>query len=119
LPEDASLQQILQALKEHRFSRIPIMDRTGSFIGIFFSRDLLPYLKKPESFTGIRELARPPHYVSSRSRVYDLLRDFRSRKKHMAFVRDERGEVIGLVTLDDILESLFKLESKAKSGVQK
>jgi len=114
LPEHAGFSQILHKLKSNRFSRIPVKNKAGDFIGIFYSREVLAYLKEPKAFPGIRKLMRPPYYVPLKKRAYDLLRDFRLKKKHMALVANEYGEVVGLVTLDDILESLFRFDDQPK-----
>jgi len=107
LPKDLDLPEILKKLKENRFSRIPVVNDSGEFVGIFLAREILPYIKRPQDFPGLDKLMRPPFFVPSRKRAYDLLREFRLKKIHMALVVDEYGKVVGLVTLDDILAALF------------
>lgn len=110
LTEDMNLEEIRQKLKNQKFSRVPVVNKVGDFIGILYVRDLLPYIKEPNSFVGLAKLLRPPLFVPTKKRVYDFLNEIRLKKVHMALTVDEYGKVVGLVTLDDILSALFGLK---------
>lgn len=110
LTDDMSLEAIHQKLKNQRFSRVPVVNKNGDFIGIFYVRDLLPYVKEPQNFPGLAKLVRQPLFVPTKKRAYDFLREIRLKNVHMALAVNEYGDVVGLVTLDDILGTLFGLK---------
>ncbi|NBT59897.1 CBS domain-containing protein, partial [bacterium] len=53
-----------------------------------------------------------PYYVSTHKKVSRLFREFRTKKVHMAVVVDEYGHQLGVVTLEDILNAIFKTAQK-------
>ena len=53
-----------------------------------------------------RLLLRPPYFVPETKKINDLLKEFQTRKIHMAVVIDEYGGTSGIVTLEDILEEI-------------
>ena len=52
-------------------------------------------------------MLREPLFVTSDLKLEDLLQQFRQRRMHMAIVKDNQGPVLGIVTMDDVLEDLF------------
>ena len=88
------------------FSRIPVY--SGSFDnvkGILYAKDVLPYTRNPANFKW-QALLRPPYFVPETKKINDLLKDFQTKKIHMAVVIDEYGGTSGIVTLEDILEEI-------------
>ena len=88
------------------FSRIPVY--SGSFDsvkGILYAKDVLPYTNNPGSFKW-QALLRPPYFVPETKKINDLLKEFQTKKIHMAVVIDEYGGTSGIVTLEDILEEI-------------
>jgi gliding motility-associated protein GldE len=88
------------------FSRIPVY--SGSFDsvkGILYAKDVLPYVNNPGSFKW-QALLRPPYFVPETKKINDLLKEFQTKKIHMAVVIDEYGGTSGIVTLEDILEEI-------------
>ncbi|MFZ2287180.1 MAG: gliding motility-associated protein GldE [Bacteroidales bacterium] len=97
---------IMPEVIESGFSRIPVY--SGSFDdvrGILFVKDLLPHLGKPDTFRW-QSLIRPPYVVPETKKISELLKEFQSKKMHMAIVVDEYGGTSGLVTLEDVLEEI-------------
>jgi putative hemolysin len=70
-------------------------------------RDLIDVLKGPDA-VGVtaRQLMREALFIPETISVNDLLRQFRSRKQHLAIVMDEFGGTSGLVTLEDLVEEI-------------
>ena len=102
------LAEMAFAIKEADLSRIPVYSGSKSnIIGILYSKELLR--KRLESGVGanIRDLLKEPFYISSGVRLTALLKEFRSRKIHLAIVQDEDGRLAGLVTLEDLLEEII------------
>ncbi len=103
--DDLSFEQLVERINEDQYSRVPVYHGTLDNIrGILYIKDLLPYLDRP-SFEWTR-LLRPVHYVPESMKLPDLLAEFRNKGVHMAIVVDEYGHVVGLVTLEDLLEEI-------------
>jgi putative hemolysin len=97
---------IMQEVTESGFSRIPVYSETLDHIrGILFVKDLLPYLGKPDNFRW-QSLIRPAYVVPETKKISELLKEFQTKKIHMAIVVDEYGGTSGLVTLEDVLEEI-------------
>ena len=88
------------------FSRIPVYsDSFDSVKGILYAKDVLPYTDKSSSFKW-QSLLRSPYFVPETKKINDLLKEFQSKKMHMAVVIDEYGGTSGIITLEDILEEI-------------
>lgn len=97
---------IMEEVVESGFSRIPVY--SGSFDnvkGILFVKDLLPHLGKPDNFRW-QTLIRPAYVIPETKKISELLKEFQTKKIHMAIVVDEYGGTSGLVTLEDVLEEI-------------
>jgi gliding motility-associated protein GldE len=102
----SGFSQIIPVIICSGFSRIPVY--SGSFDnvkGILYAKDVLPYMKNPDSFKW-QSLLRPPYFVPETKKINDLLKEFQIKKIHMAVVIDEYGGTSGIVTLEDILEEI-------------
>lgn len=88
------------------YSRIPVYaENFDNIKGILYIKDLLPHLNKGDSFKW-QSLIRPSYYVPENKKIDDLLREFQTKKIHMAIVVDEYGGTSGIITLEDILEEI-------------
>jgi CBS domain containing-hemolysin-like protein len=93
-------------INKHRFSRIPIYENDLDHIqGILHVKDLLPFLGNDDAYDW-KSLLRKPYFVPEMKEIDDLLKDFQSKKMHMAIVVDEYGGTEGVVTLEDVLEEI-------------
>jgi CBS domain containing-hemolysin-like protein len=105
LPSTASLEDVRRAIAEHGHSRIPVYEGSiDDIVGVLYVKDLL-LLDDPKGFDLVSMLRHVP-FVPHDKPVDELLQEFRERKVHMAFVLDEYGGTMGLVTIEDILEEL-------------
>jgi CBS domain containing-hemolysin-like protein len=104
----ASVDDIIEAVIEEGFTRIPIYrGNTDHIIGILHAKDLLRLNDgEREVSGGIEPFLNPTYFVSEDKPIVDLLREFQKNKIHMSIVMDEFGTVRGLVTLEDILEEI-------------
>jgi putative hemolysin len=103
----ASLRELLELTNETRYSRIPIyQDGIDQIIGIAYAKDLLSFSPEVLDSTPVSVLARKPYFVPEFMPAWELLRELRRRKTHMAIVVDEFGGTAGLVTLEDVVEEI-------------
>lgn len=103
---EASYREVLRCIVENVYSRIPVYEKQQDDIkGVLYIKDLLPHLNKGAGFKW-QTLIRPPYFVPETKKIDELLREFQSRKNHIAIVVDEFGGTSGLVTLEDILEEI-------------
>lgn len=102
----ANFKEVIDTIIKCGYSRIPVYSGTEDNIkGILYTKDLLPYLDKPETFRW-QSLIRPAYFVPETKKIDDLLEEFRTNKIHMAIVVDEFGGTSGIVTMEDILEEI-------------
>ena len=108
LDVDQSLAEQLPMMVESSHSRFPVICEDKDHVeGILLAKDLLPLILRDETeLPAIREYLRPAVVVPESKRVDTLLNEFRQKRYHMAIVIDEYGGVSGLVTIEDILETI-------------
>jgi len=103
---DSKYSDVLKCIVENNYSRIPVYQGSSDNIkGILYIKDLLPHIRKPDSFRW-QSLIRPPYFVPETKKIDDLMREFQENKIHIAIVVDEFGGTSGLVTFEDILEEI-------------
>lgn len=109
LPVSFSYQQLVNEIKEKKFSRVPIFrDTADQIVGIIYAKDLLKKELEGEAsnkFPG--KLLNEALFIPPGKKVVDLFRQFKALRQHMAIVVDEYGGLQGLVTMEDLLEELF------------
>lgn len=108
---DADLPQaeIVREVLASPYTRIPFWrDQPENIIGVLHAKDLLRALDKAGNAAGVKldEIMRPAWFVPDTTTLRGQLQSFLQRKEHFALVVDEYGEVMGLVTLEDILEEI-------------
>jgi len=110
---DARFADVVDIALEHGRSRLPVHepDDADAVTGVVHVRDLLARLRSDTSVldrdaSAWSDLVRPPHHVPESRRAGDLLRDLQEAAVHLALVVDEYGEVVGIVTIEDVLEEI-------------
>ena len=107
VPESTTLEQFLELLREHNFSRVPVYsDSLDNITGIAFAHDLLQITDEEARTRTVASIQRPAAFVPETKRGYELLREMQREKQHMRIVIDEYGGVAGLVTIEDLLEQI-------------
>ncbi len=110
---DARFADVVDVALEHGRSRLPVHDPddADAIHGVVHVRDLLARLRNDRSAldgdaSAWSDLVRTPHHVPESRRADDLLRDLQAAAVHLALVVDEYGEVVGIVTIEDVLEEI-------------
>jgi CBS domain containing-hemolysin-like protein len=113
-----SFEENLATLRRHMHARLPLC-RAGldSVIGVVGMRDAWPLLLREKSNVAFEEAARPPIKIPLNLPQDDILRVLQEHHGQMAIVRDEADEkTLGIVTLEDVLESLVGDVREAPRG---
>lgn len=107
LEENRKLKSIKNKIIDSSFSRIPIYKKSIDHItGILYKDDALIHLAKKGTDITLKEIAREAIFIPESKFIDELMREFQTRGIHMAAVVNEYGEIVGIVTLEDIIEEL-------------
>lgn len=108
LEDTDSLPVIINTFIENGYSRIPVFsDDIDNIIGVLYVKDLLPLFgtSNHDDF-DIRKYLRQPLFVYENMKCDDLFEEFQKTKIQIAVVLDEYGGTFGIVTMEDLLESI-------------
>jgi len=107
---DTPPADIIEQVLASGYSRLPVWkDDQDNIIGILNAKDLLRAMSAAKGAVDkldIASLITPPWFVPDTTNLPDQLNAFLKRKSHFTLAVDEYGEVMGLVTLEDILEEI-------------
>lgn len=96
---------IQQALVETGYSRFPVADRSGQFVGYVHIKDVLPLVGDPDAVVG-RSTVRPLPRVPEEMPLPDALSRLRRNNAHLALATGRDGAIVAIVALEDLVEDL-------------
>lgn len=104
-------ERAVERMSEEGHSRVPLYDgQIDNVVGVLVTKDLFRVATQPPGKAGERSLEalsrKPVIMVSDTQPVTSVLRELQLKRMHLAMVVDEFGAILGLVTLEDILEEL-------------
>ncbi|MGA2141119.1 MAG: transporter associated domain-containing protein [Brevinematales bacterium] len=103
----SSFQEITEIVITDGHSRFPVYSsRIDNIIGILYVKDMLQFFKITEVDFDIIKILRKPLFVSENKKASELLSLFREERVHLAIVVDEYGTMVGIISLEDILEEI-------------
>ena len=102
------IKEMVHYFVEHGHSRIPIYkEDINNIVGIMNVHDILRLLHEGLEEQSVEKIQYNPVIVVPKTKsIHQLFKEFQNRRQHIAIVVDERGETIGLVTMEDILEEI-------------
>lgn len=105
----APWDDVMSRLSTCYHTRLPVYrEDPGSIIGILHMRRVIAPLQRGElGIAEIEEQIQAPYYIPARTPVFTQLQFFQENRQRIGLVVDEYGEVLGLVTLEDILEEII------------
>lgn len=113
---DKKILDSLSELTNSQYSRIPVFKGgRHNVIGFVYAKDLLAKASawladsetsEAEKNMTLGDLAKHPYYIPYNKTISDLLKEFQRKRAHLALVVNDQGVVLGLVTLEDVLEEL-------------
>jgi magnesium and cobalt transporter len=107
--KNTNFEEILPVVIKTVHSRYPVIgENKDEVVGILLAKDLLAYGfdKDMQAKFNMQDLLRPAYFVPESKRLDILLQEFRQNRNHMAIVADEYGGVMGLITIEDVLEQI-------------
>ena len=105
LPADLPAREALGVMLASPFSRFPLVDEHGTVLGVVHLRDVVTGLDR-DPLADVSELARTVPIVPPDANLDDLLRAMRAEGRHLAVVGNEYGQMLGVATLEDVLEEI-------------
>ena len=103
---DATLAQAVELFRTEGHSRLPVYrENLDDVVGMVHLKDVFAYVGRPEAFS-LEEIMRRPLMVAPQTPVLDLLLQMRQQQMHLALVVDEYGGIDGLVTIEDLVETI-------------
>ena len=106
MPAATTLDEALTLLRRENHSRLPVYgEQLDDILGMVHIKDLLAFSGDPASFQ-LRSILRQPLMIAPQMPVLDLLLQMRQRRIHLALVVDEYGGIDGLLTIEDLVETI-------------
>ena len=110
-PESMPLEEVDKQLSEKSFSRIPVFqDTVDNVTGIVLKDEVLKKLADDEHHLTLRDLRRDVSKIQEEQSVTELFKVFTEKKEHIAIALEEYGGTAGLVTMEDVIETLLGME---------
>lgn len=108
IKKDASFIEIVELVKEVAHSRYPIMEEDlDSTLGFLHVKDLAFLTPQEQRDFDIENKINEPFFVYEHMKIQAVFDHMNRKKVHLALVKDENGLVVGIVTLEDIMEEIF------------
>ncbi len=98
--------QILKAVKKTVHSRLPVIDRNGNIKGILQIRKFLKAYSATKHNIILASIIDYPYFVNADLPIDEVLTNLSNHRRNLAFVRDNDGNILGILTVEDILEEL-------------
>jgi CBS domain containing-hemolysin-like protein len=101
-PRNITRQELLELLRHHEFSRLPVVDESGQVVGVLDIRDVFETQDDQPPAAKMTE----PLVLDGQLIVTDALYQMQQSRKMMAIVRDASGKHVGIATIKDIVEEI-------------
>nr|MCR5717207.1 hemolysin family protein [Lachnospiraceae bacterium] len=102
---DSDYGHVRKVFQDTMYTRLPVYEeKEDHLIGMIHMKDFF-FVKDQKTFQ-VRDILRPAHYTYQLKKTSDLLVEMREKSMSMAFVMDEYGSAVGMVTLEDLLEEI-------------
>lgn len=111
LKEDTAIEDALKFITNNPFSRLPVYEKDiHTITGFVLRDDILLREAQDRGRESLKSVKRPIHAVPEQASLSKLLEHLLKHHQHIAVVLDEYGETSGLVTLEDLVETLMGME---------
>ncbi|MBS3114982.1 HlyC/CorC family transporter [Candidatus Woesearchaeota archaeon] len=104
---EMQVRDVLQLPTAKMYSRFPVYEKErDNIVGVLYLKDILKFVKEGKFDVPVKHFMRKPLFIFANKKMDTVLRMFQKRKQHMAIVIDEKARVVGLVTIENILEEV-------------
>ncbi|MCA8889098.1 MAG: DUF21 domain-containing protein, partial [Parvularculaceae bacterium] len=107
---DRSTTELIDQALKSQHTRLPLYrGNPDNIVGVLHAKDLLRALWEADGDAekiGLSDIARAPYFIPDTTTLQEQLDNFKRKQEHFALVVDEYGSIMGLVTLEDILEEI-------------
>lgn len=101
-----SINKNIKKILNSQFTRLPLYDKNSDkILGIINVKDVLKNINKKKKL-DLKLIAKNVWFIPETTSVLDQLQEFKKKQRHLAFVVDEYGALMGIVTLEDIIEEI-------------
>ena len=101
-----SINKNIKKILNSQFTRLPLYDKNSDkILGIINVKDVLKNINKKKKL-DLKLIAKNVWFIPETTSVLDQLQEFKKKQRHLAFVVDEYGTLMGIVTLEDIIEEI-------------
>lgn len=102
---DTNYENLLKVFRESMYTRIPVYEEDkDNMIGLVNIKDFI--LVTDEAHFQIKDIIREAHYTYEFKKTADLMMEMREKRANVAFVLNEYGSTVGMITLEDLLEEI-------------
>ncbi len=102
---DATYEEVMEVFKDTFYTRIPVHDEDDdNMVGTLNIKDMI-MVTEPSKFS-IKEIMREPYFTFEHVKNDDLMYEMQKRSEGIAFVLNEYGETVGMITMEDLLEEI-------------
>lgn len=114
-----SKKSLHKLLLETPFSRVPVYDKKiDNIVGVIIVREYIRAYVNDEN-VDIRSVMRKPYFVFAKVSLTTMIEGFKKQITHIAFVRNTNKQVIGMVTMEDVLEELVGQIAEPSAALKK
>lgn len=103
---DIDIKELTQVIQRDMFTRYPVVNDNGTFIGVLHAKDLLLNIDTCEKENSILSILRPTFWTNEFMKADTVLEMMKAKKSQMFLVKDEYDQFSGIITMEDILEEL-------------
>ena len=109
IEENATIEEVAALAADEGFSRLPVYrEDIDTIVGICYVKDFLPYIGKPvPEFIKLSDMLRPAYFIPETKKCSQLFKELKERRLQIAVIVDEYGGTAGLITLEDLVESIL------------
>jgi len=107
---DASSDKILETIKKYKYTRIPVYSNSkDNIVGVLNIKDILIKEVEKEGNLDIKlkEMIRDPLFITKKENADEIFKRMQLNNKHISIVKNEEGQVEGMITMEDIIEKIL------------
>jgi len=99
-------EKFIDMIVETARTRVPVYDGVKTnIVGYIHINDVLQILKEKNE-NSIKDVIKPAYFISDDKKINELLKELQSGRTHIAFIKDSKNKILGMVALEDIVEEI-------------